>query len=245
MSIQKTYNVSTQKQLIDLNGNLVNFELEFIAQSKNGEPFEILVVDQAILDSQHSLPYKKAVDGKISGNILADKNIYQNYFLIIRAENDCEVNVTINKKELPIVQQPEQYYPIYPPQQENYQPQQYMQPQPQSMQPQSMQPPQPMKNNKNSSNLKFYLIIGLIGLGVAYYFFYYKKKKNNTENYQVKTSIPEVEKSHEPAIPKSPTPLVVKSPIPTTPIPTAPIPTTPIAVPYNTTLLDRLNSLKF
>lgn len=234
MSIQKTYNVSTQKQLIDLNGNLVNFELEFIAQSKNGEPFEIVVVDQAILDSQHSLPYKKAVDGKISGNLLADKNIYQNYFLIIRAENDCEVNVTINKKELPIVQQPEQYYPIYPPQQENYHP-------PQSMQPQSMQPqPQPMKNNKNSSNLKFYLIIGLIGLGVAYYFFYYKKKKNNTENYQVKTSIPEVEKSHEPAIPKSPTPLVVKSSIPTTPISTP-----PIAVPYNTTLLDRLNSLKF
>jgi len=242
MSIQKTYNVSTQKQLIDLNGNLVNFELEFIAQSKNGEPFEIVVVDQAILDSQHSLPYKKAVDGKISGNLLADKNIYQNYFLIIRAENDCEVNVTINKKELPIVQQPEQYYPIYPPQQENYHPPQSMQPQ--SMQPQPMQPqpmqPQPMKNNKNSSNLKFYLIIGLIGLGVAYYFFYYKKRKNNTENYQVKTSIPEVEKSHEPAIPKSPTPLVVKSSIPTTPISTP-----PIAVPYNTTLLDRLNSLKF
>ena len=245
MSIQKTYNVSKQKQLIDLNGNLVNFELEFIAHSKNGEPFEILVVDQAILDSQNTIPYKQAVDGKISGNIVADKNIYQNYFLIIRAENDCEVNVTINKKELPMVEQPQQYHPIYPPQQENYQP------------PQSMQPPQPMQsqpiqNNKKSSNLKFYLIIGfiVIGLGVAYYFFYYKKNKdknkdkNNIINSQFKTSTPEVVKSsipYQPSISKSPTPPVVKSPTPLV----VKSPTPPVAVPYNTSLLDRLNSLKF
>ena len=82
-----------------------------------------------------------------------------------------------------------------------------------------------MENNKKSSNLKFYLIIGIIviALGVAYYFFYHKKKKNNTVNSQIKTSIPEV---YQPDIPKSPTPPQV-------------------TVPYNTTLLDRLNSLKF
>ena len=35
MNTQKIYKVTSQKQLVDLNGNSVNFDLNFTAQSKN------------------------------------------------------------------------------------------------------------------------------------------------------------------------------------------------------------------
>ena len=96
----KTYSVGKIKQLIDLNGDSTNFEITFRVKSRNKEPFEILVVDQTTLDNNPSLEYKKA-DGEISGTIVNDKNVYQNYFLILRAETPCECDVEIIKKDLP------------------------------------------------------------------------------------------------------------------------------------------------
>lgn len=160
------YKVTSQKRLVDLNGNSVNFNLNFSVQSDNGEPFEVLVVDQATLDSEQSLEYKKAVDGKINGNVIADKNIYQNYFLILRTEKDCEVTLHIDKKELPLKEQYTQ--PVFPVENNN----QYHNQQPVQLQ-QTMEPEKP------ASNFKFYMIIlvVVIGLGVLYYFY---SKRNNT-----------------------------------------------------------------
>ena len=111
--MSQKYKVTSQKRLVDLNGNSVNFNLNFNAHSTHGEPFEVLVVDQTTLDSEKNLNYKKALDGKINGNVVADKNIYQNYFLILRSEKECEVILQIDKKELPLV---EQYnnQPVFP-----------------------------------------------------------------------------------------------------------------------------------
>lgn len=96
----KTYNLTPMKQLIDLNGDVTNFDLTFTATTKDGSPFDILVVDQTTLDSNPVLDYKKAV-GTMSGNIVADKGVYQNYFLILRADNPCECDITIDIKEIP------------------------------------------------------------------------------------------------------------------------------------------------
>jgi hypothetical protein len=97
---KKTYSVGKIKQLIDLNGESTNFDAHFRIVSKNKEPFEILVVDQTTLDNNPNLEYKKA-DGEISGNIVHDKNVYQNYFIILKADQPCECEVEITKKELP------------------------------------------------------------------------------------------------------------------------------------------------
>lgn len=96
----KTYNLTPMKQLIDLNGDLVNFDLTFTATTKDGSPFDILVVDQTTLDSNPVLDYKKA-NGTMSGNIIADKGVYQNYFLILKSDNPSECDVTIDIKEIP------------------------------------------------------------------------------------------------------------------------------------------------
>jgi hypothetical protein len=106
MSTRKTYSVGKIKQLVDLNGDSINFDISFRVTSRNKEHFELLVVDQTTLDNNPNLEYKKVVEGTISGNILQDKNIYQNYFLILKAENPCECDVEIIKKELPKTAQP-------------------------------------------------------------------------------------------------------------------------------------------
>jgi len=56
-------------------------------------------VDQTTLDASPTLQYKKA-NGTISGNIVADKNVYQNYFLVLKADNPCQVVVKTVKKEI-------------------------------------------------------------------------------------------------------------------------------------------------
>lgn len=96
----KTYNLTPIKQLIDLNGDITNFDLTFTATSKDGSPFDLLVVDQTTLDSNPTLEYKKA-QGTISGNIISDKGVYQNYFLLLKSDTPCECDVTIELKEIP------------------------------------------------------------------------------------------------------------------------------------------------
>lgn len=98
---RQTHQVGKIKKLIDLNGDTTNFDITFRVASRNKEPFELLVVDQTTLDNTPNLEYKKVDNGAISGNIVHDKNVYQNYFLILKAENPCDCDVEITKKELP------------------------------------------------------------------------------------------------------------------------------------------------
>ena len=222
MNTQKIYKVTSQKQLVDLNGNSINFDLNFTAQSKNGEPFEILVVDQSTLDSNNELQYKKAVDGKINGNVLTDKNIYQNYFLILRAEKECEVMLQLQKKELPITQ----------PSSQNMYTQQQRQPAVETFQ--NMQQPSqirtqqvPVVKTKAKSNFKFYMIVLVVILGLgALYYFYTKKKNTENSSVTVKASTPTPVKASTPTPVKASTPTPVK------------------ASAYNSELLNRLNKLK-
>jgi hypothetical protein len=93
------YSLSNIKQLIDLNQELVNFQLSFEIKSDNGEPFDVLVVTQEMLDSNPDLPYQKA-DGFISGNIISDNNVYQNYFLLIKSDSPCDCTVSIQINEV-------------------------------------------------------------------------------------------------------------------------------------------------
>jgi hypothetical protein len=99
MSVKKTVSVGPRQQLVDLNGDVTNFDLNFTATSRGGEPFDVLVVDQTTLDNNANLEFKRA-EGTISGNLVSDKNVYQNYFLCVKAEKPCEVDVMIETKEV-------------------------------------------------------------------------------------------------------------------------------------------------
>ena len=97
---KKSYNLGTIRQLIDLNGNSVNFNIDFSVTCHNDISFDFLIVTQDMLDDDQELKYKK-INKTISGNIIGDKNIYKNYYILLRADSPCIVDVVITKKDLP------------------------------------------------------------------------------------------------------------------------------------------------
>jgi hypothetical protein len=99
MSETKTLTLTKGKQLVDLNGRLTNFDLTFQVKSLDNSPFDVVVVDQTTLDNNNNLEFKRAT-GTISGNIVSDNNVYQNYFLCLKSENSCQIEILIDKKEI-------------------------------------------------------------------------------------------------------------------------------------------------
>lgn len=96
MNTNQVYNLSNIKQLIDLNGDIVNFTLSFEVVSKSNKPFDALVVTQEMLDSGEELQYQRA-EGSINGQITSDKDVYNNYFLILKSDepNECDVSIEL------------------------------------------------------------------------------------------------------------------------------------------------------
>jgi hypothetical protein len=169
MSETKTYEISSIKQLVDLNGDSTNFDLTFNSVSQNNEPYSMLVVSQKNLDSGETLKYK-TVNGSISGNIRSDKGVYDNYFLILKAEKPTKVMVTIEKNEVA-----ESTTPI-----EGF------------MEDVKEQHPQQQVVNSsgNGRTIKIILIVVVVlaGAGLAYYF--WKRNKNMSTSSSVTTSVP-------------------------------------------------------
>ena len=190
MSINKTVNATSRQQLVDLNGETTNFDLTFTAKSTTGSEFDVLVVDQATLDSNPTLDFKRTNGGTISGNIVSDKDIYQNYFLCIKADNPTEVNVTINKREI----SPNQTHQQQPGQQmqPQQQPGQQMQPQQQpGQQMQQMQrqhdrllPQQVSQQSNGGTSMKklLYIAIAVVGGGFILYYFYTKMNTRKSKD---------------------------------------------------------------
>jgi hypothetical protein len=99
-------------QLIDLNKEYVNFDITFECRALDAtKDFEIIVVNQEQLNTIDltNLTMKLTKNGYISGNIVADEDKYQNYFLIMRAptEEPIEVDLEIKIKQIDAKQHPE------------------------------------------------------------------------------------------------------------------------------------------
>lgn len=102
VTIHQTYSITPSRQLIDLNGELVNFDITFHIQSKDKSDFNYRVVDQNFLDNNKSFDYEKSIDGTASGNILATDNKYQNYWIAIVGSRPTDIDITLIKKILPV-----------------------------------------------------------------------------------------------------------------------------------------------
>lgn len=96
----QTYTLSKTQQLIDLNKDLVNFDVNFKVVSQDKKPFYALVIDQDSLDSGENIDYKEVKNGEISGNVSYDKNMYKNYFLILKSDEENKCDITIELKEI-------------------------------------------------------------------------------------------------------------------------------------------------
>lgn len=107
---ERRYRVTSRAQLIDLNRESTNFRLTFECVSEGGKPFHMCVTNQEELDSKElgDLPMKEVSSGFISGNIVADSNVYQNYFIVLRSDeaSECDVQVTIDLEPIAYVPPP-------------------------------------------------------------------------------------------------------------------------------------------
>ena len=169
MSVKKTLSLTSRQQLIDLNEETTNFDLTFKAKSLDNSHFDVLVVDQTTLDNNPNLEYKRA-KGEISGNIISDKNVYQNYFLCLKSEKPCDVEIIIDKKKIhprleqPMVQQPMGQKPMgqQPMVQQSFR---------------SAPPINPPSKPSNTNWKLIFIFIVILGATGAFYYMYNKKKQ--------------------------------------------------------------------
>lgn len=87
----KIYQIDKHKQLIPLNGNVVNFTCFFEVKSKDKKQFNIAVVEQGEIKPKQ---YKLVEDGYINGKIESDGQL-KSYFLVLKSQQPCECNVNI------------------------------------------------------------------------------------------------------------------------------------------------------
>ncbi len=89
--------------MIDLNKGLKTFTTDFKVESD--EPFEGVVVTQSMLDSGE-IPYREAVlTGDrfiLGGQVKNDRSQYDNYYLLLKADEDVVAQVSISRSELKV-----------------------------------------------------------------------------------------------------------------------------------------------
>ncbi|AHL67583.1 hypothetical protein DH26_gp090 [Chloriridovirus anopheles1] len=109
----KIYQVDKHKQLIPLNGSMVNFSCYFEVKSKDKKPFSVGVVEQTEMKPKQ---YKLVEDGYINGQIESDGQL-KSYFLVLKSPASCECEVTVALKPKETNPQPaEQISSPHPPQ---------------------------------------------------------------------------------------------------------------------------------
>jgi hypothetical protein len=100
--VSRVYKLNGIKQLIDLNGDSVNFKTKFSVSATCDSKFKLAIADQSMLDNNETLDFK-IIDREISGTIEAKDNEKKDYFLILMSMDNAptDVRVTIEKEELP------------------------------------------------------------------------------------------------------------------------------------------------
>lgn len=98
---KQIYELGNRPQLIDLNKNYKNFRLQFqVVSLETNQEFQALVMNQEQVENTTDLNKieMKIAPGKIGGNIVADNDKYQNYYLVMR--NSLKAPDTIVKVEV-------------------------------------------------------------------------------------------------------------------------------------------------
>lgn len=236
MSVSKLINLSNVQQLIDLNQDLTNFKLEFTIVSENNTPFNAVVTSQAKLDSGEVLEFKNVENGSISGNIIADNGVKQNYYLVLKSEMPTKCKLEINIEEIPMNEKHNQQQEM----KNNSEFERYM----------HAHGGKSVETTFFSSKTFLFLSI-LVGGLVMYYLFYGKQNNTNASisnetipQDDIISSIPSIEPVIEPSVIPSVTPSVIPSVIPSvTPSVTASADT--IFGDRNSRLLSKINDIKF
>jgi hypothetical protein len=98
----QTLELGQVKQLVDINKDYTNFKCIFRIVSSNKVPFDMIIVPQSSLDNNENLEFKNISDGEITGEIIMDKNIYDNWFFVLQSSQQCQIQVQFTLEPLPV-----------------------------------------------------------------------------------------------------------------------------------------------
>ena len=171
--MEKQVGINNIQQLFDINGDYTNFKSVFKVTSNENKPFYIAVVDQNTLDN-NDIQFKEA-KGVMSGTVSSEKNIYQGFYLVLKANDPTIITISIKTEELPMKNLG---YPDPRIEQQQPQMQQSQMQQPPRQQPPRRKTPSLEEDPKPSNNLIRNLIILL--LVVVILFLIYKFVTNKT-----------------------------------------------------------------
>ena len=176
MSMSKLVNVNNIQQLIDLNQDIINFKLDFKVLSENNIPFKAVVVSQSKLDSEEILDFKDVNNGVISGNIIADNGVKQNYYLVLKSDSPTKCTIEINLEEIPLnedIKRKQQEY------QNKILQEQY---QKELLQHQNIVKSKDTNKNVGFFNFKTILFLLVIAGGIIFYYLFYMKKQSTQQS---------------------------------------------------------------
>ena len=86
------------QSLVDINDSLVNFEAKISFIPKDGDKYQIAIVDQEMLDKA-SFEFDSVSGPTVRVLIVAD-NKYQNYYAVLKSEKEMKVPVEIECNEV-------------------------------------------------------------------------------------------------------------------------------------------------
>ena len=102
--VSKTYEISNTSTLVDLNQDITNFAAEFKVYPKDkSKVYKIAVVDQTHIDNSE-IDYKD-VTGDMGATVSWDKGVYKNHYIALKSLEPVEINVEIELKEIPKIEQ--------------------------------------------------------------------------------------------------------------------------------------------
>lgn len=109
---KETHNLelSTRHQLLDLNKDTINFVLNFNIVAEENKHFFVIILTQKDVDKYENLDdiEMKMAPGKISGSITVKDNVFENYILLLKSNDNCKVNIELEIEEIePELNQPE------------------------------------------------------------------------------------------------------------------------------------------
>lgn len=190
MNNKSRLTLETRHQLIDLNKEYVNFDITFECRAVDASrDFEVIVVNQEQLNTIDltNLTMKMTKNGYISGNIIADEDKYQNYFLILRSptEEPIDVDLEIRIKQIEAKHNPEaQQFP-------QSEPQMAQQPPPLAEhQPYMDDPLSQCQSSGSGSNTHLILmVVGLLIVGGAVGYYFWKNSKNSSNKLALEDDV--------------------------------------------------------
>jgi hypothetical protein len=96
-STTTTLQLDDERQILEISNSFVDCIVLFTVQTENNIPFEFAIVEKRKLDND-DFEYNKADDGYVSGTA---KNINKPTYMVLRSDEPCSANVTIQKSSTP------------------------------------------------------------------------------------------------------------------------------------------------